>query len=179
MNRLEILKSAYGILEYVTPLRVDCGKLCHQSCCQDNGGSKEETGMILYPGEEELFLDCNDWMTLIPIDYSSPNQILARCEGTCPRNRRPLACRVFPLTPYLTEEDILLIKMDPRAGSICPLARKKSRNSLQPEFIKAVRKASTLLISDPSIKGYIRDLSRELDEYSSLLWYQAVFESPK
>ena len=170
MNRLEILQAAYKIMENVTPLRLDCGNLCNQSCCQDNDGPKEETGMILFPGEEELFTNCEDWMTLLPIYYTNPNQILARCEGTCPRNRRPLACRIFPLTPYLTEEDILLIKVDPRAGSICPLAKEQDKNILQPEFIKAVRKACNLLITEPSIKEYIRDLSMELDDFTNLLY---------
>ena len=184
MDRMEILKTAYEILDHVTPLRTDCGKLCNQVCCQDNDGVEEETGMLLFPGEEELYADCSDWMTLLPVPDIRPDQILARCEGSCPREQRPLACRVFPLTPYLTENDILLIKMDARASSLCPLAGAMDKNRLAPEFIKAVRKASALLITDPSIKEYIRDLSRMLDEYTSLMphFYNTLngkYESPK
>lgn len=174
MNQLEILQSAYKIMEDITPLRVDCGRLCNQSCCQDNDDSDEEAGMVLFPGEEELFLDCKDWMTLLPISYTSQNQILAVCNGTCPRKRRPLACRIFPLTPYLTKNEVLQIKMDPRAVSLCPLAREQSLRKLQPAFIKAVREASILLLSDHFIKEYIRDLSRELDKYTNILWYHPM-----
>jgi hypothetical protein len=165
MTRKEILQRAYEILENVTPLRLDCGSLCDRACCLGPEGEDEDRGMLLFPGEEEFFEDCSDWMTLKPAAPIYPNQVLAVCKGTCPRNRRPLACRIYPLTPYLTEDNILLIKMDPRAAGQCPLTVGAGRRNLQPEFIKAVRKVSRLLLTEPSLSKYITSLSRMLDEY--------------
>ena len=172
MDRLSILKSAYEILENVTPLRQDCSSLCGQACCIGTKSGDEETGMFLFPGEKELLAGCEAWMSITSVGHIRPDLYLAGCKGSCPRNLRPLSCRVFPLTPYLTENEILLIKMDPRAGQLCPLARETDRSVLHREFVKAVRKASVLLISDPGIRAYIRDLSRMLDDYTSLPWYR-------
>ena len=174
MNRLSVLKTTYEILDKVTPLRLDCGKLCEQACCK---GGDEDNGMLLFPGEEELLANQDEWLTLTPIDHIRSNIYIARCNGTCPRSLRPLSCRIFPLTPYLTENDILIIKMDPRAKQLCPLAREMDKKDLLPEFTKAVRKASALLITESSIKAYIYDLSRMLDEYTNLPWYQVMNES--
>jgi len=174
MNKQTILKTAYDILDNITPLKLDCGSLCGQACCREDNGSEEETGMFLFPGEEELFSDADDWMAIIPVDSIRPGLKLARCNGTCPRDRRPLACRIFPLTPYLTKDEILLVKMDPRAAVLCPLAREMKRNSLRQDFINAVRKASTVLVSDPDIKEYIYFLSEMLDDYTSMPWYKLI-----
>lgn len=177
MDRINILKTAYEILDKVTPLRLDCGSLCERACCSNNG--EEETGMYLFPGEKDLLADCKDWLTITPLDHVRAGLYLARCNESCPRSLRPLACRIFPLTPYLTTNEILQIKMDPRAVQVCPLARGMKRNDLRPEFVKAVRKASILLISDPSIKEYIKDLSRMLDAYVKLPWHRLEKEDKK
>jgi hypothetical protein len=55
--------------------------------------------------------------------------------------------------------------MDPRAAGQCPLTVGAGRRNLQPEFIKAVRKVSRLLLTEPSLSEYITSLSRMLDEY--------------
>jgi hypothetical protein len=170
MDRMNILRAAYEILENVTPLRLDCGKLCEQACCSNMGD--EETGMYLFPGEKDLLVECEGWLSITSLDHIRPGLYLAKCNETCPRTLRPLACRIFPLTPYLTSNEVLQIKIDPRAGQVCPLARDMKRKDLRPEFVKAVRKACTLLISEPSIKEYIQDLSRMLDAYIDLSWYR-------
>jgi hypothetical protein len=172
MDRLESLKAAYEILESITPLRKDCGSLCQRACCSSACEEEEETGMYLFPGEEELLAGNADWLSIACLEQTSPGLYLARCKGTCPRSLRPLACRIFPLTPYLTKDEILLVKMDPRANPVCPLARSLNRHDLRPEFVTAVRKASLLLIGDPSIKAFIAGLSRMLDSYVNTPWYQ-------
>lgn len=168
MSRATIYKEAYKILERITPLRRDCGRLCGRACCD---GGEEDKGMLLYPGEEELLTGQSDWLTIVPIQDLAADLLLATCDDICPRDMRPLSCRVFPLIPYLTENDILLVKLDPRARGVCPLARAADKKELRPEFIRAVRKASSLLIKDPKIKGFIYDLSRMLDEYTSQPWF--------
>ena len=46
------LFAARKILEEVTPLKADCGRVCGAACCASLEG--EETGMLLFPGEEAL-----------------------------------------------------------------------------------------------------------------------------
>ncbi|HOB19745.1 MAG TPA: hypothetical protein PK830_09090 [Candidatus Atribacteria bacterium] len=171
MDRLEAIKEAYDILNKVTPLRRDCGSLCNRVCCD---GGVEDHGMYLFPGEEEILKDQASWLRIVSADMVMPGLHLARCTGTCPRHMRPLSCRIFPLVPYLTEENILLIKMDIRAKGICPLASEAEKRDLQPDFIRAVRKAAGILIAVPEIKDFIYSISRMLDEYSSLPWYRLV-----
>ena len=69
-----------------TPLRSDCGQLCGAACCQaDEDG---QGGMYLFPGEEALLHGEDS-------DFAP----IYTCDGTCARENRPLACRIFPLTP--------------------------------------------------------------------------------
>jgi hypothetical protein len=58
--------------------------------------------------------------------------------------------------------------MDIRANGICPLVSDKKAPPLNPDFIKAVRKAVRLLSKDPEILEFIDKLSRILDEYAQL-----------
>lgn len=36
-NKTYLIKKAYELLERVTPLRYDCGKLCDGLCCKGDG----------------------------------------------------------------------------------------------------------------------------------------------
>ena len=47
----EAVEQARALLETLTPLKRDCGRLCGARCCRSLEG--EETGMVLFPGEEE------------------------------------------------------------------------------------------------------------------------------
>ena len=55
----ELLKKARDLLEELTPLKTDCGKVCGARCCRSLEG--EETGMLLFPGEEEYYLEDPAW----------------------------------------------------------------------------------------------------------------------
>ena len=69
-----------------TPLRSDCGQLCGAACCQpDEDG---QGGMYLFPGEEALLPGAGG-------DFAP----IYTCDGRCAREERPLACRIFPITP--------------------------------------------------------------------------------
>lgn len=169
MAKIEIYRQAYDILENVTPLRLDCGKLCNKACCQDPEG--EEAGMYLFPGEESIYSPQPDWLTIKKVHWTvNPHRkvYLATCSGACDRSIRPLSCRIFPLTPYIGSSDILQIKMDIRAKPICPLAQ-QGRKALNIDFIQKVRKAIQILIKDPDIKDFVRELSSILDDYIRLL----------
>ena len=42
-----------ALLAEVTPLQTDCGRFCGAACCRSLPG--EETGMLLFPGEEAFY----------------------------------------------------------------------------------------------------------------------------
>ena len=161
----------YALLEKVTPLQADCGKLCNKACCE--GG--EDTGMHLFPGEEVMFENESNWMVMKDTDLSygeNKNIKLAVCKGECIRGKRPLGCRIFPLTPYISEEENLIIKMDPRAKVRCPLADHTTINKLQPSFITAVKKAIEMLVQDNEVKAFMKYISREIDRYQETHFYR-------
>ena len=56
------LEEARGLLAEVTPLKTDCGRVCGGICCRSMEG--EETGMLLFPGEEDFYEDLDGWRML-------------------------------------------------------------------------------------------------------------------
>jgi len=50
----------YALLDRVSPVPYDCGKLCTAACCGcaglPEGKDEEELGMFLLPGEEQMLL---------------------------------------------------------------------------------------------------------------------------
>ena len=123
--------------------------------------------MYLYPGEDKLQAK-NSFLKLRPVDFTNYHCTLAICNGECQRTRRPLACRVFPLAPYLTVKNTLIIKIDPRASMLCPLARNLSRFELDRLFVIKIREAFRILIRDPEIKEFVAWQSRLIDEYQAI-----------
>lgn len=125
------------------PFRGDCGTLCDNACCRGDG----ETGMYLFPFEEELFPDSGGWYKILPTDFYYSQEKSARlfvCTQSCPRDRRPLACRVFPLAPYKKRGGELRIIVDPRARAMCPLAGLGVKD-FDPGFVSPVRRAMNML----------------------------------
>jgi len=169
MHPTSLYYLAYEILDKSTPLKFDCGALCGRACCQNLPADEEageNSGMYLFPGEDLLLKDAS-FLDIIPAEFEfveNTQVLIATCNGKCDRSLRPLSCRIFPLTPYLTEKDILTIRIDPRAVPVCPLAEDGERDKLHPDFVQNVRKACRILCSDPAIKAFINDLSRSLDE---------------
>lgn len=166
-SKKKLYLQIYRILERVTPLKSDCGLLCNKACCD---GGDEDLGMYLFPGEE-LLLSGLGYFRIISTDIqlkNGSNILLANCDGKCDRKFRPLACRIFPLTPYLTYRGTLTLETDIRAVGICPLAKGKNAPPLQPAFIQAVRQSIRLMSQDPEILSFIETLSHILDEYAQL-----------
>ena len=95
----DALRKAREILRDVTPLKSDCGRICGARCCQSL--EAEESGMLLFPGEEEAYRDKAGWILR---DTSAG--LLVICPGRCRREERPLACRLFPLLPVIRESGI-------------------------------------------------------------------------
>ena len=158
MNRA--LGQARELLEDVTPLKRDCGRVCGARCCRSLEG--EDTGMLLFPGEEELYRELPGWQL-----RETPRGVLALCPGHCDRKERPLACRLFPAIPEETAEGGCRVRMDERARAVCPLAR-QGTTGLAPEFTEAVRKAGLALMADGETAEALRALGREQEEMREL-----------
>lgn len=164
MNEIKnrALREAYERLYHKTPLGFyNCGRLCDGLCCRGDC-----QGMWLYPGEEELF-EGKEGFEICETEgnYGYPMVI---CSGECNRAERPLACRIFPLFPLVTEIDGKIkieVIYDPRA-SMCPIAKEKM--PLDRSFIKEVRKAALYLVRDEKMLEYMKAVSEEIAEIIEL-----------
>lgn len=167
MNIAYIYLQIYRLFDHATPLKADCGRLCGSACCQG-----DDSGMYLFPGEENVQRILNSrWAKIEKSDFcynfggKKKNVPLLVCNGKCDRYERPLACRIFPLTPYVGKDGKLQIIMDPRAKAICPISRELSADELDWQFIKNVKKAFVLLMKNDEFKAYMTSYSEYIDEY--------------
>ncbi len=163
-------ESVYRLLDDVTPLYGDCGELCDKKCCID---WEEEVGMYLLPGEEIMFSGQEDWLVFekhSTEDYEFPPEwegefFFVRCIKPCPRDQRPFECRTFPLIPYFNQKtNSFDLRLNPNGIMICPLVKYSKIEELNPEFVKNVRKAWSILLTDPMIKQDIIHKSNEWDQ---------------
>ncbi len=156
-------------LETITPLMGDCGRLCDKKCC----GGTEHDGMLLFPGEEYLYEALSrDWFQIIDsnIALSDGYKIkLLVCRGECPREYRPLSCRIFPVIPYINEEGRAEFRLDLRSLGICPVVFNPRENPVEDEFIEALYSAFPPLLKDDAIVEFIEILSRQYDETAGFL----------
>ena len=146
-------------LNSVTPLKRDCGRICGSRCCDSLEG--EETGMLLFPGEDALYRDMKEWKIL-----QAPAGLMVVCPGTCSREDRPLACRLFPLLPVIRDGRVRVVT-DQRARAVCPLARQGLR-AADPAFTDAVREAGEILAADREQRRMLEMLTAEQDELRQL-----------
>ena len=155
MTATEAVLRARALIENVTPLKSDCGRVCGAACCApDEDG---QGGMLLFPGEEALYSVLPEGFSLKEDHSVLPGMTLLTCSGQCDRTNRPLACRLFPLTPVLKEDGRIALRMDPRAFSCCPLAENGPR-ALDPAFIDAAREAARELCQSDENKAYLTAL---------------------
>ncbi len=154
------LSHAYAQLEKATPMgRTDCGELCGAVCCT----SKTGDSMELFPYEKELF------DSLEGFEITDGEVPLVKCTGRCNRDERPLACRIYPLFPMVTEEDgeeKITVIYDPRANSSCPLCAERAK--LDRRFVRAVRRAGKYLLTDLATASHLRNISEYLKDLIEL-----------
>ncbi len=133
------MDEARKLLQNLTPLVADCGALCGAACCRpDEDG---QGGVALFPGEAALYRG-ERWARV--------ERGVLYCGGTCPRDARPLGCRIFPLTPCRKKDGRLSVRIDRRAFAMCPLAPSGVR-ALDPAFVNAALRA--LLLVDETDEG--------------------------
>jgi len=150
VEALECVLEARHLLEHITPLKTDCGRCCGGACCQpDEDG---QGGMLLFPGEEALYRPLPEGFSLARDDSVWPGASLLTCEGTCQREQRPLACRLFPLLPSPGGA-----RLDQRAWAVCPLMESGKRG-MNPAFVAAVAQAGETLYRQPELKAFLEAL---------------------
>lgn len=152
---MDALERARELLRDVTPLKTDCGRLCGAACCQAD--TEGENGMLLFPGEEKYYENA-DWCRLIPCGSTK----LLVCSGHCPREHRPLACRMFPLVTLPGGKAAL----DVRAWPVCPLMP-SGRRGLREDFLQAVKEAARLLSEDATQAAFLEELKAITDRYKT------------
>lgn len=167
MNTAYVYLQLYKLFDNSTPLPFDCGKLCKKACCEG-----EDSGMYLFPGEQEVFKLLNpSWAKIQPSDFkythNGKNYFLpiCFCNGECDRFQRPLACRIFPLTPILDKNGKLDIITDPRAKSVCPLSHTQSVSDYDRVFIKQIKNTFKLLMKNEQFKSFMKEYTNYLNEF--------------
>lgn len=159
MKKEKVIESCYSQLRRVTPLEFDCGKICNGKCCKGD----DSTGMIVFPGEEQL-IDKN-----MKIYKNADGDTVAVCNGSCDRNRRPLACRIYPLFPVLVNDEKgkeeIEVVFDLRAD--CPIV--EGEYKINPRFEKAVKRVGKYLLLNEDTRTYYKELSQVQSEYRSLM----------
>lgn len=167
-------RAIYRLLDRVSPVDYDCGKLCGAACCTYSGDiADEDMGIYLYPGEEKIHdknSDWLDWTVEQAEDFEFPdswhgNIYFVRCKTPphCPRNMRPFQCRTYPLTPHIDEYGMLtLIKNPEPLPYTCPLIADDME--LNESFVKATYTVWAHLLRDPLIYDLVEMDSRLRDE---------------
>ena len=146
----------FDIMGDLTPLKVDCGKLCGGACCKGD----ENIGMRLFPFEESE----------LQVTENSENGVrLATCNGTCDRSKRPLACRIFPFFPTVDDRGKVFIEADIRAKRVCPLVEHIDEIEFDKRFFKALKKVGKLLAKDEACLEFLRSTTEEIDTYADFL----------
>lgn len=170
MNTLKykrLYKKVWKKLSKATPLLDDCGKLCNEKCCTGT----ENDGMLLFPGEEHLYHD-KDWCFIKDTNISLSDGYIMKllvCEGKCPRDERPLSCRIFPVIPYINEFGRVDFRLDPRSYGICPIAQKPDEYPVEDKFIDSLYKSFPPLLKDDKVVEFIEILSEQYNEAIDLL----------
>ncbi len=154
MEDLHLWK-AWALTEKVTPLAQDCGALCGAACCAaDEDG---QGGVFLFPGEARL-IGVVDWAQIEPSGALGGCQMLT-CDGRCDRAKRPLGCRIFPLTPVPIKGGGWGVRIDRRSFAMCPLAE-SGKKGLQPGFVEAAKAAVNEVAIDPEGERFLRAWAR-------------------
>ena len=155
------LIKARELLERSVPLgRFDCGKLCGGHCCKGD----EDTGMWLFPGEEELYENNPDF-TVKETEGNQGYKMIV-CNGSCNRNERPIACRIYPFYPKIDGDRVGVIR-DLRGLSSCPIVKNEMKPD--PKFLRNLRKATRYLIRDEETKNYILTAQQEIEEMAEFM----------
>lgn len=151
----KMYKKIFNILGELTPLKADCGQLCGCACCKGD----DKTGMRLFPHEESA----------LNIIETSSSVRLAVCNGTCDRNKRPLACRIFPFFPTVDEKGKVYVELDYRAANLCPMVEHCDEIIFDKRFLRAVKRVGKILAKYDECRKFLFESTKEIDTYIDFL----------
>lgn len=158
----ESLNKAYELLNDVTPLSFDCGRLCGAKCCKGDAGD----GMLLFPGEKEFFEKDDEFTVRFDEKYGT---YAVYCDGSCLRKKRPLSCRIFPYMFYYTEKNggsRITVAPDLRAAEMCDILGSKMR--VQGDFLRKLRMTAKIFEQDDEMMVYIRNITEIITDFGKL-----------
>ena len=171
MNSAYVYLQLYKLFDNCTPVKADCGALCSSACCKG-----EDSGMYLFPGEKKVYSLLNpDWIKIEKSDFKykfngmEKSVYIAFCKGICDRYQRPLACRIFPLTPIIGVSGKLDIIIDPRSKSLCPLGMSFNLDDFAPSFVKNVKKTFTVLCKNKEFLAFMQYYSDYLKDFQKFI----------
>ena len=132
---------------------------------RDAGEDIPEMGIYLLPGEEKVHSKKDGWLTWSEEraeDYEFPDSwkgkvYFVRCKTPphCPREKRPIQCRTFPLSPHYMEDGrLVMILNDLELPYQCPLIEEEM--DLDPVFLKVTWSCWARLVEDPLIRDLVR-----------------------
>ena len=167
--RKRTYRAIYRLLDRVSPVPFDCGAICGAACCSA-ADMDDELGIFLLPGEEKVHSRDEDWLTWTTLstdEYEFPaswhgkvNFVRCKTPPHCPRSRRPIQCRTFPLAPHISDDgELHLIYDDAELPYCCPMI--EDETELDPDFVRATYTAWKHLIRDPLIYDFVRDNSKD------------------
>lgn len=157
---LSFIKKAYEFMNAVTPARYDCGRICNSKCCKGSDGD----GMLLFPGEKELFENSRDFTVYYDDNYES---YCVRCNGSCNRNERPLSCRIFPYFIYLNSiDDKPTVAPDIRASDFCPLLTEGE--PIDKKFLRSLRITAAYLCQNKECEDFLCRITRLMTDFNDL-----------
>lgn len=150
----KLYEKTFRIMGDLTPLRADCGVLCGGACCKGD----THTGMRLFPHEQtDLSVTETDGVRL------------AVCDGTCNREKRPLACRIFPFFPTIADNGKIFVEPDTRGARLCPMLTHLEEIAFDPRFFKAVKRVGKMLAKDEECRAFLHESTEEIDLYRAFL----------
>ena len=120
----ELIEKIYELLDGVSPVDFDCGKLCGEICCVYDGEDYANDDLIIYllPGEEKIVKSSDNFELIYIEDAGEVKYPFSWKSGVyglkclnpprCQREIRPIQCRTFPLIPHINKDDELLLIFD-------------------------------------------------------------------
>ncbi len=169
------IEKIYSLLDEVSPLDFDCGRLCDDACCVNDDNDDYELALYLMPGEELMYEDSDDFnLYYIPSDELefphdwNDDVYLVECINPphCNRSIRPIQCRTFPLIPHLSRDDTFHLILDKSEFPYsCPIVDENMK--LDDDFIKLTFNVWKILIKDPVVYDLIKYDSSLRDDRKS------------
>jgi len=161
---MRALLEARALMQDVTPLKSDCGRICGAACCEPDETGRG--GMLLFPMEERLYEGKKGFVITKDVPGGLP-ALLLTCDGHCERADRPLSCRIFPLLPKKSGGRVRAVR-DRRGFIVCPLLP-DGLAAFDPDFISAVVRAGECLYRAPQHERFLDALHQQIDAYRNIL----------